>query len=345
MLKIREGSFPPSESGQLAFSAPLLLGFWTLTLSISVTLLGTSPKLFRHIDSEAFVASTFIEKFHDVCISFPRSGRCLWANQAALTKVSPYFRSLFSSGFKETKYLTPLSVGNSEGEEATKKEEEIPLQDDSHYLEDSDADNEEPVESPSSTTSPSYITISFTHHSYNTFLSLLCWLSTREIVFASLRSTIEYPCGRRLEGEGQSSSQRINMAMKPFWIDPPRAPPAASPRSIYRLAHYLQLVGPLQDLALNNFKSQLTVENVMKELYSDIASQYWEIRDVAMEFAVKNWKEVVETQAYKDAKARRGIDGPTGLLLSERLMKEWASEGGGQVERAGYRGRAFRGRR
>jgi proteasome assembly chaperone (PAC2) family protein len=62
----------------------------------------------------------------------------------------------------------------------------------------------------------------------------------------------------------------------------------------------------------------------MYELYTDVAGRYSELRDVAITFAVKNWKKVVKTQAFKDIQTRadeEGIDGATGLLLSQKLME------------------------
>jgi len=65
----------------------------------------------------------------------------------------------------------------------------------------------------------------------------------------------------------------------------------------------------------------------MYELYSDIASKYSDVRDVALCYAVKYWKDVVKTSGYKEVMEKgrdEGLDGVTGLLLSEKLMERWA---------------------
>ncbi|KAL8277521.1 hypothetical protein RQP46_010076 [Phenoliferia psychrophenolica] len=64
-----------------------------------------------------------------------------------------------------------------------------------------------------------------------------------------------------------------------------------SPKSVYRLAHYLDLV-ELQDLALDVIESELTVENILEELLGETAREYEEIREVEMRFALEYWGEV-----------------------------------------------------
>lgn len=157
-------------------------------------------------------------------------------------------------------------------------------------------------------------------------MALLCWIGTGFIEFAPLRSKHQYELDDRVsdsDGELVEDPQRINSIVNSYSDEPLGAPASVSPKSIYRLAHYLE-IDKLSKLALANFESQLSCLNVIHELYSDIASHSPEIRDIALDFVVLYWDEVRGTRAYSDVMRRgeqEGIDGVTGLLLSARLME------------------------
>ncbi|GAA5856756.1 hypothetical protein JCM8547_008825 [Rhodosporidiobolus lusitaniae] len=56
---------------------------------------------------------------------------------------------------------------------------------------------------------------------------------------------------------------------------------AVSPKSVYRLAHLLELP-QLASLALADFQVQLTVHNAASELFSETSGCYDELRDIAL---------------------------------------------------------------
>ncbi|GAA5918934.1 hypothetical protein JCM1841_006691 [Sporobolomyces salmonicolor] len=96
-------------------------------------------------------------------------------------------------------------------------------------------------------------------------------------------------------------------------------PPPVSPKSVYRLAHFLQDADLVQ-LALDNFKSQLGPANVAYELYSGVACSYEAIRDVVLEIVVDNWKEVSQAQGTGELEQNAGAR--TCMLLAQKRMEK-----------------------
>ncbi|KAJ3486469.1 hypothetical protein NLI96_g4229 [Meripilus lineatus] len=101
---------------------------------------------------------------------------------------------------------------------------------------------------------------------FATWRALVYYLGTGEISFSPLRSQKLPPKAVSLEN---SSKER-------------EAPPC-SPKSMYRLAHQLQLKD-LQNLAFKDIKSKLTAENIFNELFSPFSARYPEIIEVEAEF-------------------------------------------------------------
>ena len=59
------------------------------------------------------------------------------------------------------------------------------------------------------------------------------------------------------------------------------------------------------------------------EIFTDAASTYTALRDVAVAYAVQNWKEVAKSKALKKVKERADSgELDSGLLLALELMKE-----------------------
>lgn len=64
-----------------------------------------------------------------------------------------------------------------------------------------------------------------------------------------------------------------------------------SPKSVFRLAHFLQLE-ELKALALESIRTQLTVENAVVELVSDVSRCYEDAQRVVIDFVVEHWEKV-----------------------------------------------------
>ncbi|GAA5894791.1 uncharacterized protein JCM6883_002210 [Sporobolomyces salmoneus] len=330
-LDFRRGVFPQVSTGQLVFPGTVVHGHAaTYPVVISLETSGRSPVKAGNSDAKSFVTSLVDKKLSNCCLYFPRSNRRLWVTQATLATISPYFETLFTSEFAETTQLTEVAESSEVDHEEA--EDDLPGME-AHDFDDSDIETDVLTKStfndPEDPQSMKYMTIKITQHTCETYLNLLCWVGTGQIEFAPLRSTFIYPSASAAN-RAENPRSRSELLSKAMSNSLPRVPSPVSPKSMYRLAHFLELNGDLGTLALSNFASQLTVENVMYELYTDVASKYTEIQDIAFSFAVKHWSSVRKTQAYKDVLQRandEGIDGATGLLLSEKLSDAWENRG------------------
>jgi hypothetical protein len=73
----------------------------------------------------------------------------------------------------------------------------------------------------------------------------------------------------------------------------------ASPKSVYRLAHFLGLAD-LRLLARRALHTSLTPGNILTELFSDVSVAYPEIADVMLEAAADLWEKVKEGKAVEE---------------------------------------------
>ena len=127
-------------------------------------------------------------------------------------------------------------------------------------------------------------------------------MSTRFIAFAPLTSLT-------------SSSERLSQISASIEKNP-SLPAPASPKSVYRLAHYLE-ISELKQLALASIQRQLTVDNVAQELFGDVSQAYPEVQTILIHFAVKNWSIVKTSDAIKLAeKDLEGGEVPNPLVAS-----------------------------
>ncbi|GAA5830852.1 hypothetical protein JCM5353_000590 [Sporobolomyces roseus] len=319
-LELRAGVFPPTPSGFLPFPAIHIALHSPCDITARFNL-GSTGKDY----APAFAASLRSRVSSNVCFDFPRIGRQLWANETVLRKASPYFENLFSSGFAED--------SASSTKVSSESSSDLPP----YTFEDSD-DEMDPVfqktNSPESATPsslPPFKTITITDATYSTYYSVLCWIGTGHIVFAPLHSTSSASdsAGEKevvKESKSKKKARRREATLNALEQVNGPLPPPSSPKSVYRLAHFLELP-ELVNLALQNFKSQLKADNATYELFSDVASSYPEIRDVALGYVVENWKNVIKSKSYEviRSKADKG-EGDVGIamLLGERLMKRWS---------------------
>ena len=129
-----------------------------------------------------------------------------------------------------------------------------------------------------------YRQITITHASYCTYLAVLLWLHSSYIGFEDLRSS-------RAETWRDYARQDYLNGLPQQHL--------ASPKSVYRLAHLLELPH-LQALALLNLKDQLMVDTAATELFSDISNIYDEVRAVVLDFVVKYWSEIKRSRGMNE---------------------------------------------
>ncbi|GAA5887172.1 hypothetical protein JCM16303_002214 [Sporobolomyces ruberrimus] len=270
----------------------------------------------------AVIAATFTEHClarepNDVCFYFPRTGRRLWANENALRKKSPYFDNLLSSDFAENSTSFDSSASTTPLDPYTFDDSDIET--DSHYI------HRSTLTDPERSKTFPFKTIKVTDTACSTYLSVLLWISTGYIAFAPLLSLFR----------GQTPIELDNLSGRRQAIDKlkeeatPGLPSPVSPKSVYRLAHLLEL-DDLATLALANYRFQLAARGAMYELYGDVSRVYPEIQKIAMAFVVKNWKEVKGTIAMKKIEESfEGGEGDSataliGVKLAKNLMERHA---------------------
>lgn len=130
--------------------------------------------------------------------------------------------------------------------------------------------------------------IKITQASFQTYHAVLFWIYTREITFApSTTATAD------------------------------AFPLPASPKSVYRLAHLLELP-ELCKIALKAIHSQLTPSTIATELFNETSGTFDEVLDVLLEYAAAHRVEMRETKEWKDALATF-IEVPWGPKVVGRL--------------------------
>ncbi|GAA6029040.1 hypothetical protein JCM8097_001564 [Rhodosporidiobolus ruineniae] len=208
------------------------------------------------------------------------------------TERSSYFRSMFSSGFKEA--LVNLDSPAMSGE--TVATDEADDDDDVDWLPAEWVTKCAPALSSPSTVSPTpnYGAIEVTDFAYVTYRAMLYYLYTDKIPFTPLASDFAVAV---LEGrlEANPPSRRAYLLQRSEDGDGVVEP--ASPHAVYRLADKLDLP-ELKEKAKEAISRGLTVENVLYELFSAMSHQHNEIRQTALSYAAKHWDCVKATPAF-----------------------------------------------
>ncbi|GAA5898055.1 hypothetical protein JCM6882_003316 [Rhodosporidiobolus microsporus] len=283
-----------------------------------------------------FAALTAGPSIQNVVLSFIRSGRQIWTSEALLRE-SPYFETLFSSGFAET------SADGPKAEEHVDERVDEPVS-----FEDSDDETDAALPKPSLTTLsassfPGVKTIRITEASYSTYLAVICWMQCDYISFAPLKSTFRPSSSSSVNESTSPSAQRLEAILPSSRSSTPfPPPPPVSPKSVYRLAHFLSLPA-LSTLALSSFTSQLTPLTVASELFSPTSCCYEPILDACLDFVVKNVKAVFESEGMRAAEERAragemgGQEGAVWARLAGRVARGsgdwkagWISVDGGK---------------
>ncbi|ORY46704.1 hypothetical protein BCR35DRAFT_356247 [Leucosporidium creatinivorum] len=278
----------------------------------------------------------------DVRLVFPRaSGHDLelWSNSALLKDASSYFTTLLESDFAETFTASiskrrriddsALQASSSKGKEkesdATSERVVEPRE-----FEDSDDEADEAIahhfpEPTNDDSSTPYHEVVLPQACYTTFETVLAYITTGYVDFAPLSAT--------RSAEKRSSSRAKHLADKPF------LPLRASPKSVYRLAHLLELPD-LAALALAEIERQLTAESVAAVLFSDVSLCYDAVKDLALEYAVRKWSEVQKSagmhEVQKQVESNKAPE--YGKLAFELLMKVGKEQPSGQSAQPDSRG-------
>ncbi|BGP31832.1 hypothetical protein JCM10296v2_003609 [Rhodotorula toruloides] len=238
----------------------------------------------------------------DLCLAFARDRRRLWASSAILAQVSPCgaFRMARLGLFGRRGASSAIHVPQLDSPFAT------------------------PPPSPPVRTRdlPPFCRLVPIHGtSYRTYRAFLAWVYTGTVHFAPLTSSFRYPSiASSHTSTSATSSYRQHAASLAAHVKLyPSQPTPVSPKSLYRLAHFLE-IAPLQHLCLDALKERLTTANVAYELFSDpLAELYQEAFDLELESAREGWDEVKQSQAMRDVTDRMREEGATKYELSTLL--------------------------
>ena len=137
-----------------------------------------------------------------------------------------------------------------------------------------------------------YYRIQISDAACTTYKAVLTYLQFNHIRFAPLTSSFE-PLP-----EDMRHLARLDYLSK-HKLDDPLLPYPASPKSIYRLAHSLDL-SSLSKLALSNYSSQLSPCNVAFEMMDPIIDEHEQVCQVLVDYLVKNWNEIVKDGNFKE---------------------------------------------
>ena len=258
---------------------------------------------------------------NNVKFFFPHN-RSLFGNVDSLSKASPYYKTLFDSGFAEGSPSTPeQGAAKSNRPTVERGFEESDDDDDEDIMSESTPIPSTASDTPAAATVPSADSLDKADSSfrlvnidaavYTTYHAVLCYLQTGHITFAPLHSSFRL----------QPDSTTLRNAKIAELHSNPSHPRPASPKSVYRLAHFLELP-ELADLALANINSQLTKENIAFEVFGDVASIYDEVGKLEMKFAIENEEFMNSSPAMEEvAKLIETGDSRPFAIMSYKLMR------------------------
>lgn len=242
---------------------------------------------------------------HDIKMVFPASSpsAVLWTSAEFLSALSPYFKTLLSSDFSEavTTYVDPSGAEGGGGPTSStggKRDEE-----DSDY----DCDDflfscASPPKVDSAGSRP-YRTL-FLQASYSTFRALLSFVTTQQVSFAPLCSTLS---GKERDAKRTSTPSAQDSH-------------PTSPKSLFCLGDFLDIPA-VRTLAIHDFRRQLTPKIAAVELFSSTAAKHVNILACALRYVVKSWADVKDSdemkrirQQVKDGEIPHG-----GMVMTELL--------------------------
>jgi hypothetical protein len=230
----------------------------------------------------------------------------IWANTRTLVDASPYFKALLTSEFAEGQ-LRNKSEHDAARDNVGKGVDD--LEDD---FDDSDDEMDLEIIGNPQVDSPAAIPCACTYRevvvrstAFTTYKAVLGYLHSSFISFAPLSSS--------LSSDRDTSSDMMHTDDN---TDSTRLP-SASPKSVYRLAHLLELPKLVQ-LALNSIESQSIPSNVALELFGNLAGVYDDLRKVELDYFVANYAAVKATKTM-DVVKQRAADGELTYYLATSM--------------------------
>lgn len=219
---------------------------------------------------------------NDVVFYFPRCKRELWANSTALAQASTCWATLFDSGFAESETqardstASQVTIEQIDGDDSDDECDSLPLKG---------------VAVRQNSSIPAGVKkVVVKNAVYTTYRAVLLYTQSGYIDFAPLAAPPSASLTRKASLAARMTALKAGQTAG--------LPLAASPKSVYKLAHRLEYAS-LAKLALASIESQLTPENVVYQLTTDI-SIYDDVRKSLVSFATANWDTVREMETTRE---------------------------------------------
>ncbi|GAA6028189.1 hypothetical protein JCM8097_006905 [Rhodosporidiobolus ruineniae] len=263
-----------------------------------------------------------------VCLFFPRPDAEIWTTRAALARSTAYYDDLLSSDFAEAaRRSLPRTSGKDEllvKSAATDA-----------GTDDSDDELDDALDTRTRGVKPrsgDFYEITLSETAFSTFVAFLAYEETGAVHFAPLRSS----CAPR---NPTATATRLDLLATSLHPSPSSAPlHPVSPKSLYRLCHYLDLSSthPLPALCLASFAAQLTPAGAALELFSDPCICYDALRGVVVEYVARYWARVSATETWAEGVRRAKEDEPAGTReVWEEVMRAVEGTGKGSLKGKG----------
>lgn len=261
----------------------------------------------------------------NVCLFFPRQatvGHRLWTTASFLEESSAYFKAMLASECVET------IPGRRKRQRTEDIKPDVDLTDDGIEKDWDDSDDEadnllapaDDDDDDDEDDDRKFRQITVREFALSTYRAVLLYLKTGHVVFAPLRSSFHEP-----RAADQHESRATFLA--DYAEKNPELPLSASPKSVYRLAHLLQLAD-LQAIALERIAASLSTHNAAYELFSPVAIAYDGVREVVIDYVVKHFGAVQEAESWREQrdKAMRGEIEGGAVVFAELLAAQFKAQ-------------------
>lgn len=229
----------------------------------------------------------------------------IYAHTKILASRADYFKTMFSSPFKEVLRVTSiheLDLGVKDfGDTSESDLEDESLTDGTLTVEDS-------LKDVTSTLKRRVVRV--TDASYATYRAMIYYLYTGLWSFAPLTSTSQ---PHRTSSDLSESLNDCNVSEPdPIGIITPEDVPCSNAKSIYKLCDRLQ-IPELKAAALDHIRCSLTPENITTEICSSFTSRYSEVREIQKGYLRAHWAETKFSKTFSKLICKSFGDQPDGV--------------------------------
>lgn len=211
-----------------------------------------------------------------------------------LKQASPYFKTLLTSdtGFADSQLTNKIVYEEPQPTEMTydDSDDDIDAGESKKHSSQTKSKKSKKSSQVEEACDATFHVVRVLEATHSTYASLLLWIASDYIRFAELKSSFA-------TNKSPRAARKARLAI--VSTTSTDLPLPSSPKSIYRLAHFLEMK-ELSDLALENVNSQLQPQNVAVELFCDMATQYEAFRSILVDFAVEHWNEVQKSACWKN---------------------------------------------